>query len=57
MFEVHDDGRGFDASAISHGTGLKGVEDRLASIGGTVEVRSVPGRGATVIGRVPARWM
>jgi signal transduction histidine kinase len=57
VFEVQDHGRGFDASATSHGTGLKGMEDRLASIGGTVEVRSVPGQGTTVIGRVPARWM
>jgi len=52
-FEIRDDGRGFDASTTSLGTGLQGIVDRVAAIGGTVEVRSSPGRGTTITGRIP----
>jgi signal transduction histidine kinase len=53
-FRVSDDGRGFDATTRSYGTGLQGMADRLDSIGGTLEVNSSPGGGTTVVGRVPA---
>jgi signal transduction histidine kinase len=53
-FAVSDDGCGFDPSSVS-GSGLQGVTDRLAAIGGTFEVESVPGAGTTVAGRVPIR--
>jgi signal transduction histidine kinase len=49
-FEVTDDGRGFDASQRSHGTGLQGIADRLAALGGELTIRSAPGQGTTVIG-------
>jgi signal transduction histidine kinase len=52
-FEVVDDGRGFDADAVASGSGLQGMADRLAAVGGSLEVRSAPGRGTTVAGRVP----
>jgi signal transduction histidine kinase len=52
-FEVVDDGRGFDAGAVASGSGLQGMADRLAAVGGSLEVRSAPGRGTTVAGRVP----
>jgi signal transduction histidine kinase len=52
-FEVVDDGRGFDPSAVASGSGLQGMADRLAAVGGSLEVRSAPGRGTTVAGRVP----
>ena len=52
-FAVSDDGRGFDASAGTYGTGLQGIADRLAAIGGTLDVSSEPGQGTTVVGRVP----
>jgi signal transduction histidine kinase len=52
-FEVVDDGRGFDPSAVAGGSGLQGMADRLAAVGGSLEVRSAPGRGTTVAGRVP----
>ena len=51
-FEVLDDGDGFDPSAMRRGSGLQGMGDRLDAIGGTLEVRSQPGRGTTVTGRV-----
>jgi signal transduction histidine kinase len=52
-FEVVDDGRGFDPDAVASGSGLQGMADRLAAVGGSLEIRSVPGRGTTVAGRVP----
>ena len=52
-FEVEDDGRGFDPEAVERGTGLQGIADRLAALGGEVEIRSAPGDGTTLAGRVP----
>jgi len=52
-FEVEDDGAGFDTSRTSYGTGLQGMADRMAALGGDIDVTSAPGRGTTVRGRVP----
>jgi signal transduction histidine kinase len=54
-FRVVDDGRGFDPSANGYGTGLTGIADRLAALGGDLHVTSAPGAGATVEGTVPVR--
>ncbi|HTG46238.1 MAG TPA: sensor histidine kinase [Actinomycetota bacterium] len=53
-FAVQDDGRGFDPAATGYGTGVQGMKDRLAALGGSLEVRSSPGAGTTVAGAVPA---
>jgi signal transduction histidine kinase len=52
-FEVDDDGDGFDPAATGYGTGLQGIADRLDAIGGEIAVRSSPGRGTTIAGRIP----
>jgi signal transduction histidine kinase len=52
-FEVTDDGVGFRPDATSYGTGLQGIADRLAVLEGSLEVRSAPGDGTTVVGVVP----
>ena len=52
-FEVADDGAGFLPSANGEGTGIAGMRDRLAVLGGAVQVESMPGRGTTVAGIVP----
>jgi signal transduction histidine kinase len=52
-FEIRDDGRGFDPSAASYGTGLQGMADRLAAISGELAVSSTPGAGTRVSGRIP----
>ncbi len=52
-FEISDDGRGFDPSATSYGTGLQGIADRLAALGGELVVTSAPGDGTAVAGRLP----
>jgi len=54
-FEVTDDGRGFDSDRTPLGSGLQNMADRLAALGGTLAVRSHPGQGTTVAGRLPLR--
>lgn len=52
-FRVSDQGPGFERTAATAGTGLAGMADRLAAVGGTLEVRSAPGHGTVVTGRLP----
>jgi len=52
-FSVTDDGAGFDPDSTGYGTGLQGIADRLAAIGGALEIRSAPGAGTSVGGWVP----
>ena len=57
--DVRDDGRGFDPSATPHGgsppggLGLVGMRERVAALGGLVDVESAPGQGTAVSVRVP----
>jgi signal transduction histidine kinase len=53
VFEVTDDGAGFDPGVTGYGTGLQGMADRLAVLDGRVTVRSAPGAGTAVIGWIP----
>lgn len=54
---VEDDGRGFEgekAFAVGEkGLGLIGMRERVMLVGGTLEIESHPGEGATVAVRVP----
>ena len=52
-FEVSDEGAGFDMERTTYGTGLRGMADRVEAIGGVLEIRSTPGRGTSVAGRIP----
>jgi signal transduction histidine kinase len=52
-FSVADDGAGFDPAAAADGTGLQGMADRLAAVGGGLCVTSAPGVGTTISGSVP----
>jgi signal transduction histidine kinase len=54
-FEVTDDGAGFDPGSTAYGTGLQGMADRLHAHGGSLAVRSSPGAGTTILGRLPCR--
>ena len=49
---VADDGAGFDVDAPSTGFGLPGMRERLALVGGSLEVASSP-TGTTLIARLP----
>jgi signal transduction histidine kinase len=52
-FEVADDGVGFDPASTGYGTGLQGIADRLAAMDGTLSVKSEPGKGTSLVGRLP----
>ncbi len=55
---VRDDGVGFDASAMlarkgNRGLGLLGIRERVAALGGTVQIHSAPGQGTEITITVP----
>jgi len=50
---VRDQGTGFDPAAPHAGSGLAHIRDRVAELGGTVDIDSAPGRGAALTVRVP----
>ena len=51
---VDDDGQGFDEANIrADAIGLTGMRERLALVGGTLEIESAPGGGTTVAAQVP----
>jgi signal transduction histidine kinase len=54
-FDITDDGIGFDPDVMGYGSGMQGMADRVAALGGELTVRSSPGAGTTVRGRVPVR--
>src|SRR5207237_6909559 len=54
VFEVTDDGEGFDPATARPGTGLTNIADRLDALGGRFEIVSTPGRGTTLTGTVTA---
>ena len=53
LFEVADDGAGFDTKAKGLGAGFTNMSDRLGAIGGTLGVESAVGQGTKISGRIP----
>jgi len=53
FFTVTDDGTGYDARHTPLGSGLRNMADRLAALGGRLEVQSAPGHGTTITGHLP----
>jgi PAS domain S-box-containing protein len=57
--EVRDEGRGFDPSAVSgeegpvERMGLSSMRERVALLGGELEIRSKPGTGTSLVAEVP----
>jgi signal transduction histidine kinase len=49
--EVADDGAG--GVCTEAGSGLRGLADRVAAIGGTFRIHSTPGRGTRLIAELP----
>jgi signal transduction histidine kinase len=50
---VEDDGQGFDPEGEHEGLGLLGIRERLALLGGGLEIESAPGKGTTLVAEVP----
>ena len=53
LFEVRDNGPGFDVARAKGGHGYMNMMDRLGAIGGAVRWESEIGRGTTIRGSVP----
>ena len=53
-FTVSDDGTGYDARHTPMGSGLRNMADRLAALGGRLEIRSAPGQGTTLTAQLPS---
>ncbi|MDX1510495.1 MAG: histidine kinase [Nitriliruptorales bacterium] len=51
--EVADDGIGFDVEEVGAGTGIAGMSDRIAAIGGTLDLDGQPGGGTRVKFEIP----
>jgi signal transduction histidine kinase len=53
VFEIRDDGAGFDTTGSSPGAGLTNMNDRLGAVGGTLTVESRTGDGTRIRGAIP----
>ncbi len=54
VVEISDDGDGFDPAAVDRAGGIAGLRDRLAALGGTLEVDARPGGGTRLRAALPA---
>lgn len=53
-FEIRDEGAGFQRGmGATEGHGLTNMHERVAALGGTLEIHSAPGRGTCVLGSLP----
>jgi signal transduction histidine kinase len=58
---IKDNGIGFDPGCITFaglktgGYGLFSIRERLEQLGGSIEIKSLPGRGCTIIVKVPLK--
>jgi signal transduction histidine kinase len=55
VLEVVDDGVGFDVALNAHspGMGLHTMRERAEELGGTLAIHSAPGKGTSIVARVP----
>jgi len=54
LLEIVDNGKGFDEKeAQGRGNGVRNLRQRAESLGGEIEIESVPGRGTSVRLRIP----
>jgi signal transduction histidine kinase len=53
-FTVSDDGTGYDTRHTPMGSGLRNMADRLAALGGRLQIRSAPGQGTTITAQLPS---
>ncbi|HET9714107.1 MAG TPA: sensor histidine kinase, partial [Pyrinomonadaceae bacterium] len=51
---VEDNGRGFQPGKEREGLGLVGIHERVALVGGKLNIESEPGSGTTLVVRIPA---
>jgi len=54
--QIEDDGVGFDPATQRRGSGLQNISDRIEAVGGSLEIRSAPGEGTSLVGWLPVRY-
>jgi len=54
LLTVQDDGSGFDAVRV-RGLGILGMQERVAHLGGTLDIDSHPGRGSLLTVQLPVK--
>jgi signal transduction histidine kinase len=52
-FSVTDDGPGFPKDRTRLGAGMINMRDRMAAVGGELKIRSAPGQGTNISGKIP----
>ncbi|NEP31870.1 MULTISPECIES: sensor histidine kinase [Moorena] len=53
ILELKDDGIGFDIAKPTQGFGLRGMQERVQLIGGSIQLDSTPGQGSCIQIRIP----
>jgi signal transduction histidine kinase len=48
LFEIRDDGQGFDSASAHAGMGLSNLRERARALAGRAEIQSAPGQGAMI---------
>lgn len=51
--QIKDDGQGCDLDATPSGFGLRGMQERIQSLGGALAMHSTPGHGMTISAHIP----
>ncbi len=54
---ITDNGRGFDAHARTPGLGLRNMQERMDQLGGTLSLRTLPGKGVEIEATAPLTHM
>ena len=55
IVHIEDDGKGFVPALEGRGVGLIGIEERVAEMGGTLDLNSMPGAGTKIFISIPLR--
>ena len=62
VLRISDNGRGFDVSKVTgidektgRGRGLVTMKERIRLVGGSCDVQSVPGKGTTIVAKIPIK--
>jgi ammonium transporter, Amt family len=53
LFQISDNGQGFDVQKVRAGLGLSSIEERLKMLGGTLQIITEIGKGTTLMMEVP----
>lgn len=53
VFEIADDGQGYDTQVAAASGGVQNMTDRIGELGGQLTIHSVPGSGTRILGSVP----